>query len=65
MWRYRSNPIRHGDWFGNGNVKVIPHRERPEDVLSMQVWEDQDEAGESREGIAAVVGLSARKSTGG
>ena len=44
----------------NGNLEVIRHRERPEDVLSMQVWDDQDKASEFREGAAAVAGFSAR-----
>jgi hypothetical protein len=41
-------------------MEVIRHRERPEDVLSMQVWDDQDKASEFREGAAAVAGFSAR-----
>jgi diaminopimelate decarboxylase len=44
----------------DGRIEVIRHRERPEDVLSMQVWDDQDEASESRERSAAVAGFSAR-----
>ncbi len=43
----------------DGNLEVIRHRELPEDVLRMQVWEDDEEAGESREKTPAVAGLSA------
>ncbi|WP_337286644.1 alanine racemase [Candidatus Methylomirabilis sp.] len=43
----------------DGRIEVIRRRERPEDVLSMQVWNGRNGAGVFREEAVAVAGLSA------